>query len=380
MPTTRTNVVALTSPEVVRPLADVTGPVLSVVAPVNRAGVQRPEGPNRLRSMLDEIARDLERYQSDGHSLDRASQLLLLDVVVNLADDELAWAYPSGSVISVVTSAESHTLWTPMQFGEGFHVGPMAPLRCLLSAVVEAPDFNLVELSLGSVRLRVPNENRLIEVAAPAMPSSIDDALRFDDHERRLTNHTAGTESGHDMRFHGHGVGDEVDRERVERFIRAVDRGLTAALRESGRDDAPLVVAGVGEHLPVLRSISALPDIVAIPFTINPNDNDRQVIDAIRELLPRRGTRAVETTIERFAEHRGTGMTTEGAEASLEAAREGRVATAIIERCHALDDSSGPSVLLDSLIAEVWHTGGDVVVAEPALFGMNVPCACILRH
>ncbi|MDA2945385.1 MAG: hypothetical protein O3C33_07295 [Actinomycetota bacterium] len=380
MSSTRIDIAHLTSAEVVRSLADVTGPVLSAVVPVNRDGVRRPEGPARLRSMLDAMARRLEGFRTDGHPLDRSTRLLLLEAVAQLAENESVWGERSGSVVSTVTSAQLHTFWTSANFNEGYRVSPMAPLRFLLSAVVEAPDFNLLDLSLGVVRLRVPDADRLVDVATPTVPASIDEALGFEDHERRLTNHTAGTNGGHDMRFHGHGVGGEVDHDRIERFIRAVVRGLEPALREIERDQLPLVVTGVAEHLPVLRRMSSIPTILEAPRAISFSDDEREVVTDIQTMLRHGRTTLIEATINHFVERRGTGMTTEGADSSLEAARAGRVATALIERCRHLDDFSDESARIDDLIAEVWRTGGEVVITEPASLGRAAPCACLLRY
>jgi hypothetical protein len=58
--------------------------------------------------------------------------------------------------------------------------------------------------------------------------------------------------------FHGHGGGGEADKAELQRYFRAVDRGLTGILDA----EAPLVLAGVAYYGPIYRSVSAHPDIV----------------------------------------------------------------------------------------------------------------------
>ncbi len=89
------------------------------------------------------------------------------------------------------------------------------------------------------------------------------EAFAHEDAEAQLQVRTGG-QAG---MYHGHGVGDEIDKQALERFFRAVDRGLQARLRS---DAAPLVLAAVGYYLPIYRSVTAHPALATRAVKGNP--------------------------------------------------------------------------------------------------------------
>lgn len=69
--------------------------------------------------------------------------------------------------------------------------------------------------------------------------------------------------------FHGHGIGDEVDRVLQERFLRKVDEGLWEVLRE---ERAPLVLAGVGHLCAIFREVTRYANVLDQGIEGNPGD------------------------------------------------------------------------------------------------------------
>lgn len=370
-------------------VAQWSAPVITLVAPIDRHGIRQPAGSARLSALISRAHRILDAAQIAGVPLDRATRTALIDGLEELHRSEAIWHHHQGSVLITISPDDCYAGWTNADVDEGVDLRMLPHLRLLLSSVEPHPAYNVLDLALHRVRLRGTHAGALVDLPLGDTPTSIDDALRYEDHERQLTNHTAGTGSGHDMRFHGHGVGDEVDAERVDRFIRAVDRGITESLRHQGRDHLPLIVRSVAEHLPVLRSISSLPVVSDPELLGSPADHD-DIVDlanrtrrVVLNSTPMPGGDAVE----RFLQRRGTGTTAEGASECVAASRIGAIDTLFIERRTTLtprstlaDSSEIATDEIDDAIHQTWLHGGDVFVIDEDSLGEMVECAALLRY
>ena len=366
-----------------------SAPVITLVAPIDRHGIRQPAGSARLRALISRAHRALETAHIGGVPLDRATHAALLSELEELHRAEAIWRHQYGSVLITVAPDGCYVGWTTADVDEGVDLRMLPHLRLLLSSVEPQPAYNVLDLALHRVRLRGTRAGALVDLPLGDTPTSIDDALRYEDHERQLTNHTAGTGGGHDMRFHGHGVGDEIDAERVERFIRSVDRGITESLRHQGRDHLPLIVRSVAEHLPVLRSVSSLPVVSDPELLGSPPDHDdaSELANRARRVVLASTPPAGGDAIERFLQRRGTGTTAEGAAECAAASRIGAIDTLLIERdttltAHsALSDS--PEVgtdEIDDAIHQTWRHGGDVIMIDEQCLGDVMECAALLRY
>lgn len=363
------------------------GPMVTAIIPIERHGVRRPTGPERLRALTTAARRQLTASRIDGIPIDRERIERIVGDLQMVADDNEAWRHPGGSLIALANGSTTIVRWAPVDLTEGVTVSRSLPAHVLLSAVHHAPAFNLLELALGTVRLRGSDNGTLVDLPMGDTPKSIDAALRFDDHERQLTNHTAGTGSGHDMVFHGHGVGAEVDAERIERFIRAVGRGVEATLQQERRDRFPLVVHAVAEHVPLLRSSIGLDTIIEPAIDGSPDDGSEiDLYEASRAIVIQHARHRDNEMLAHFRQRRGNGTTAEGPETCASAARNGTVDVLFITRtdhlCQ-LDVVGDHADLVDddcdrAIIDTLTH-GGDVVVVEAATIADGYECAALLR-
>lgn len=361
------------------------GPILTVVVSAERHGVAQPIGQATLEQHRAEIGRALRMATMNGRPLDSDLQDHLSSGMAAAAQPGEIWGNGSHSLIIIIGPDRSIAAGSESPLPDGFSLSTHPRAHLLVSTVDRTPAFNLLQLSLKTVRLWSYENGIATEISLDTTPTSIDEALRFDDPERRLTNHTAGTASGHDMRFHGHGVGDEVDAVRTERFLRQVDRGVTAALRHHHCDDRPLIVHGSTDHIATLQQVTALGTVLRSPvhgpLTIR---SASDVAAHASEFTRAARDEHEQRTFLRWEELRGTGMTAEGADSCHAFAHDGRVETLLVahpDRAITWDPTAPElaSDAIDLAIIDTLTHGGEVVMVEGDRSETVSPCVGLLR-
>jgi hypothetical protein len=109
-----------------------------------------------------------------------------------------------------------------------FHLLPLV-------AVADRPQFFVLSLSLGDVRLYdCGPDGNLVPAGVGEIPESMDAALAFDDRESALTSHSGGRAGGAvTPRFHGQGGTSDARMKDMQRFLRSVSEAVTPIVGQS---------------------------------------------------------------------------------------------------------------------------------------------------
>lgn len=353
----------LISPDHVTALAAVEGPCISVLMPTHRRGPETLQGPVRLRNLIEQSARALADH--DGAPVDPDQ---LLAPMRALVDDADFWQHQGDGLALFSGPGHFSKFRLPLALPEQAHVGTafrVAPLAPMLSGDGQ---FFLLALSQSSIRLFSASRHRIGELDLGPIPASMDEALAHEDPEKQLQVRSGLGSST--AAYHGHGIGDEVDKAAVERFVRAVATGLEQHL---GATDRPLVLASVGYYLPMLRAATSLSVLDAL---VEGNPEHRSAEDLHAAAWP-----LVEPTFaeqgdrhrERYGDAKGTGTATADIHAVAAAAAEGRVDTLFVAPVADVDARVDQAVL-DSLTR-----GGRIVAVDLPVDG-DGPLAALLRY
>ncbi len=222
-------------------------PCVSILLPTHTAGPATRQDPIRFSNLV----RAAEQALVDDHGLAARDAADLLAPARNMVDDREFWRHQSDGLALYTAPGFTLTLRVPLRLEEEVMIGPSFRTRPLLGLVAGDGIFYVLALSVNSVRLFEATRFTIAELPLGPIPASMAEALAHEDAEAQLQVR-AGGQAGI---FHGHGVGDEIDKQALERFFRAVDRGLQARLQSN----APLVLAAVGYYLPIYRSVTAHP-------------------------------------------------------------------------------------------------------------------------
>jgi hypothetical protein len=353
----------LISPHVAIELGAVEGPCVSVFMPTHRHGPETLQGPVRLRNLVEQAAREL----SVGGTSTKVSANVLAPARA-LLDDAAFWQQQGDGLAVFAAPGWFSHLRLPLAFveevtaGSSFRVVPLIPL---LSGDGR---FFVLALSQNSVRLFDASRHRIGELDRGPIPASMDEALAHEDPERQLQVRSGG---GATAQFHGHGAGDEVDKAAIERYVRAVDRGLCERI---GSSHQPLVLASVGYYLPILQSVSSYPAIVDAVVEGNPEHRSPEELHtAAWPLVERRFAAQINKDLDRYGAAAGTGKAATVTDEIADAARGGRVDTLFVVNGAPADERIDRAVL-DTLT----HRGRVVGVANP--LDAQSPTAALLRY
>lgn len=365
--------------------ADGPTPCVSIFLPTHRARPETDQDPIRLKNLLGEAAAQLGtlglRASDSGDLLDAATVLL---------DRPSFWLHLSDGLAVFLRPGAIRTFRLPLPFDELVTVGHRFHLKPLVPYLAADGRFFVLALSQNQVRLLEGSRHSIDEVRLDDVPESLSEALRFEDHESQLLLHvTGGGHSGQAI-FHGHGVGADVEKERLARFCRAVDRGLAEILRE---ERAPLVLAGVEYVTAVFRDVSRYRGLTPAAIVGNPEEvPDGELHTRAWEIVQPRFKAGLHADIERFRDLRGTGRTSDDLADVLAAAQAGRVAVLFAARDRevwgTLTDGEpqiherqrpGAEDLVDAAVVAGLRTGARIHVLEDGALP-SMPVAAIFRY
>jgi hypothetical protein len=250
--------------DVVR-LAETTGSeCISIYLPTQHAGAETLQNPIRLKGLLARTTAELEALGLSAHDIHTR-----LQPATSLLDDTAFWTNVGHGLAVFI---DDHDMWTkhlPITVAElavvsdRFHLGP------LIRALGDGDPFFVLAISRNEVRLLRGTRFAIDEHPLGQIPSSMAEALQFDDREPQLQSHAGertGTGSPVAM-FHGQGAGKDARQADLERFLDAIDAGVRDIVGDTG---TPLVLAGVDEVVAEYRKRSRYRHIVAGSIKGNP--------------------------------------------------------------------------------------------------------------
>lgn len=222
---------------------------------------------------------------------------------------------------------------------EGMHAFRLdaAPAECVIAdshyrfrallPVLQADDrFWLLAISQKHVRLYAGTRLALEEVPAEGVPTSLAEALKWDDFEKASLQYHSGSGSRTPAVFHG--TGEKSVKDELLRFFQAIDHGLRDHIRDSR---SPLLLAGVDYLLPIYREVNTYAHLADASITGNPEAlGNRALHESALVLIDGLASAARKRLAEEVEESWGSSRTTPDPETIVPAAHNGRVQTLLL--------------------------------------------------
>lgn len=369
-------------------------PSLSLYMPARRAGADIRENPIRFKNLL-RIAE--ERLEEAG--LRRPEAKKILEQAWDILPDDIFWQHQSDGLALFIAPDFFQFYRLPLAFeelvvtGEKFHTKPLLPL------FQNDGRFFILALSQAEVRMFESTRYQVEQLDLDRVPSSLAEALKYDDPEQSLQHHTSeGGERGSTAgpavaMFHGHA--DEAEKTNILRFFQNVDRGLQEVL---GEERIPVVLAGVEYLLPIFREASAYPYLVDEAIIGNPERMPEAELHtrAWEIVAPyfQRGQKQAAELFQRLAGKETRRASSDVGEV-VQAAFHGRVEQLLIPQNETLwgsfdpdsgqveinkDSTAGSQDLYDYIATHTILNGGSVYAVQPDELPEETHFAAIFRY
>lgn len=253
-------------------MTEAVAPCVSIYVPTARERPRQYDTARiHLKNLLDAARTQLDQTQYEG--VDIAAMLAPAQA---LQRSRAFWNEQARGLAVFITPNLVRHWRLPLDFEPAVHVGASFWVRPLLPYFDGDDTFYILALSRNDVRLLRATRHQVTVLPLPDTPTSLEEALRWDDPEKQLQMRTAavaqdGSARGARVAFHGHSPSDE-ETSNLSRFVRHVDRGITDAIDDT---TIPLVLAGTEEIVAAYRQVtdhSALLDseILGAPDTQTP--------------------------------------------------------------------------------------------------------------
>ena len=237
--------------EDLKTLGTQTGVSVSIYLPTHMAGADTRENPIRFKNRLHEAERLLGEYGLSDDEIDA-----LLGSARQLVGDNNFWQHQREGFAMFISENEQRQYKLPFApeeltlVGDHFHLKPMLPF------LSEGERFFILATSLNKVRLFEGTRFEVSEIALENTPTSLDEALKYDDPETSLDHYTisAGGRGGggESAVFQGQGGGKDERNVNILRFFKELDNGLRRILEPQG-SRIPLVFVGDKGIFPIYQ-------------------------------------------------------------------------------------------------------------------------------
>ncbi|MDV6014239.1 hypothetical protein [Haloechinothrix sp. LS1_15] len=338
---------------------------VSLHLPTHRSGAATSQGPIRLTNLLRRVERDL-RDRGDRPSDVRA----LLGPGTELVADQAFWQHQGDGLAVYLAPGWSTTIRLPMVVEELVVVSDRPVVSPLLRMLDGDHPYYVLALSEQHARLLEATRWRISEVPVPGMPSGVADALRYDLPQREKQYHVAdrGGTAARTIR-HAHGVGAEVQKERLVRYLRSVADALWPTLRD---EHAPLVLAGVDHIRAAFRTVCPYDHIVDSGVAGNPDRSSAAELHRLSwELVAPLLQRERDAALEAYGDALGSGLADTDPDSVTEAAGTGRVASLFVR-----DDTAR----FEPAVAGTLCHDGSVFAMPPAEVPGHADIAALYRY
>lgn len=364
---------------------------VSIYTPMERLGAETLQNPIRFKNLMREAESQLIEA---GMTEQEARNLLQPAQELDSYD---FWQHQNDGLAILISPNQVRYYCLPIAFPELVVVSDRFHIKPLLQLFSGDGQFYLLALSQNQIRLFQGTRYSVSEIELTDMPTSLAEALKYDDPEKNLQFHTETSQVGASQgdraaMFHGHGAGKEDHKTNLLRYFRKVNDGLQSYLEQQ---QAPLVLAGVDYLLPIYQEANTYAHLLPEGITGNPEElKPEELHEKVWHLVQPHFEQARETAISQYRELQGTGKTASEIEQVVSAAYYQRVDALLVLVGQQIwgsfdpeantvhihpEPEAGDEDLLDLAALHTMMNGGMVYTVEDTV-PEESPVAAILRY
>lgn len=239
---------------------------ITIYLPTEKSGPETQMNSIRLKNRVSRVEKELEKR---GLGANRIAEIV--SPAKKLVSDGEFWQHQSEGLVVFMTEDLFRYYRLPLRFREEMMINRRFYLKPLLPLFSGEGHFYILALSQRQIRLWQASRFSHHEIDLGDMPTSMEEALGYDNLERQSQAHVArrrGKQKA-DLAFHGHGSGFDDAKEDIQRYFQRVSKGLG---RIMSSENDPMVLAGVEYLIPLFKKASGYRRISEEAITGNPDE------------------------------------------------------------------------------------------------------------
>lgn len=245
---------------------------VSIYIPTTMAGVagEKQQGPLRLKNALKQVKEKLNEYKLSPIDIEN-----YLEPVKNLMDDKLFWGKQSNCLAIFLSKQLMQVYSLPVNNDSFIYVSDHFYLLPIMSLFNGNGKFFILSLSLKDIKLYEATRYNISRVhAEDLLPEKLEEVVGHDFHNKSLQFRSGqGGEAG--AMFHGQGAGKDDKDAELEKYFRAVDKGLMKLIKD---ENAQLILACVDHYHPVYAKITDYPNLFKQNISGNHDETDAALL------------------------------------------------------------------------------------------------------
>ncbi|MAS96659.1 MAG: hypothetical protein CMO55_26005 [Verrucomicrobiales bacterium] len=300
--------------------------VVSIVLPMEKAGVETRQNPIRFKNAIREAKEMLGANDESAGDLNR--QLTKLESLCEDESLEFWQCQDSGLVVYLGEASEPVCLGLPFSPKGNVSVGS-TPMLSPLWRLQNPSRYFVLALDLSDLKLYEASRWWVRELMLSQIPTSVDEAMKYDDPEKSLQFHTVSQSNatgagGGDVSFHGHGgAGDENQDRQIDRYFELVAGGLPQELPDR---KTPLIVLGPDHERSRYREKNRYENLSMEEISLNPSSKKApELFASIRERIDEIEAEKLKEEISELSDQIALGTASDDIEEIARASLEGRI-------------------------------------------------------
>jgi hypothetical protein len=321
---------------------------ISLYIPTHRAGMETLRGQDsiNLKNQLKEVRNKLQVLGMNSSQIET-----LVNPILELIENTDFWRHQSEGLALFLAENIFEKYVVPVTFREFNYVSSEFYLAPMLPIFNDDAVFYLLTLKKDDVKFYEASKNSIRELdIQDIVPSRLEDAVGYDFEQKQQQNRTQ-IGANRPGSFHGHGENGSKEKNELQLFFRAVDKGIMSRLHDN--QEPPLVVCCLDYYFPIYKDVNTHKNLYPKHLSCNPADHDISSLhDMARELLEPYFKQHLLEKKNKFLIGFDRGKASRDIKEIVRAAVTGRIDTIFIEKNSDVfgiyDQSSGETIIHES--------------------------------
>lgn len=364
---------------------------ISVYMPTHTAGVEVNENADNIafKTALQNTASELKQ-----RGLDQAGIEKILEPGYELLRNDMFWRNLNRGLAVFMSEGFFKYVKMPDTPRDEMLINSTFMLKPLVNAMTVKEYFYLLVISKKQAKFFKADAFGITQIELAELPNGVTDVVHFEEKDDQKLFRSESGLAGKGAAFHGHGAGKPDEKEHLAIYLEEVDETLWEEVL--GRENVPLLLAGVEYLLPIYRSVSHYNNIwPEVMKGSHEHDDLNSLYQQARTIMEPYFRERTKKALEMYGNQSATALTSSIPSDVIPAAHYSRIGHLFVRKDEHLwgtfnemenilnlhdEKEEGDECLVDKAVIKTILNGGDVHFISKEDMPADSPVAALMRY